>query len=138
MPMTLWVAGTAIIVAVLLIALFRRFSADRLAGFNERRRGSSHIVGRGELVDGNRHMHVALALTDSAFIYENPDIEAFLERKWIQEVEYENELSTGQAVGDGKVLRLRCFSRTFEFVIPRDAVGQWQTALPAQHHFGSV
>ena len=138
MSMTLSLLVAAVVAAVVITLLFRRRAKEQLDTFTERRRGSAQMVGQGELVDGNRHMQVALALTDSAFIYENTDIEAFLERKWIQEVEWENELSTGQSIGAGKVLRLRCFSRTFEFVIPPEAVGQWQTALPPQQHFGSA
>jgi hypothetical protein len=113
-----------------LAALFKRFAADRIEAFSARRRGSSRLVSRGELVDGSRHLTVALALTESAFIYENSDMEASLDRKWIEEVEYENELSTGQPVRHGKVLRLRCYSKTFEFVLPRDVVRQWQSILP--------
>ena len=135
MSTAMWFVIPGVIVAFLLIHLFRRFAADRIKAISERRRFSSQLVSRGELVDGRRHLDVALALTDSAFIYENTDMQAFLERRWIQEVEYENELSTGQPVGNGKVLRLRCFSKTFEFVIPRDVVGQWQSALPAHLYF---
>jgi hypothetical protein len=123
-----------VIVAFLLFNLIKRLATDRIEVFNESRRGTSRLVSRGELVDGNRHLDVALALTDSAFIYENSDMQATLERIWIQEVEYENELSTGQPVGEGKVLRLRCSSKTFEFVLPREAVPQWELALPAHRN----
>ena len=131
MSTALWFIVPGVIVAFLIASLLRRFSSDRIAALNERRRFSSSVVSRAEFIDGQRHLDVALALTDSAFIYENADMQAFLERKWIHEVEYENELSTGQPVPSGKVLRLRCFSRTFEFVIPTEFVSQWQTALPA-------
>lgn len=62
---------------------------------------------------------------------ENSDMEAFLELKWIHEVRYENELTTGQGIENGKVLRLRCFSQAFEFVLDNDAVKEWKAALPA-------
>ena len=76
-------------------------------------------------------MDVSLALTDSMFFYESPDLEGSLERSTIHEVEYENELATGERIGEGKVLRVRCFSTSFEFVIPLDAVAKWQLVLPA-------
>jgi hypothetical protein len=125
-----WIVILVPLLAVLVWILAKRLASDRLQLFSERRRGSSRLVSRGEFVDGSRHLPVALALTDVEFYYENSDMQAFLERQWIHEVEYENELSTGQSVGDGTVLRLRCFSQTLEFVLPRDVVRQWQTFLP--------
>ncbi|HEX6177831.1 MAG TPA: hypothetical protein VF057_05695 [Thermoanaerobaculia bacterium] len=118
-------------VALLFRELFKRLASDRLGRLTQRRRATALIVSRGEVVDGARHMDVALALTDSMFIYENADFEGCLERKAIHEVEYENELTTGQMVRGGKVLRLRCFSTTFEFVLPVDDVQQWQMIMPA-------
>ncbi len=127
---TMWFLVLGAAVALLLTALFKRLASDRIEAFSASRRGSAQLVSRGELVDGRRHLTVALALTESSFIYENSDMEASLDRKWIQEVEYENELSTGQPVGEGKVLRLRCYSKSFEFVLPRDVVREWQSILP--------
>lgn len=118
--------------AVLLArSLFRRMAADRLTVFTERRRPTSLVVSRGEIVDGNRHLEVALALTESAVIYENSDVQGSVERSTIDEVEYENELTTGQPVYDGKVMRLRCFRKTFEFVIPVHQMREWEVLLPA-------
>src|ERR1700682_1932127 len=96
------------LVAFLGWMLWKRLATDRLQLFNDQRRGSSRLVSRGEFVDGSRHMPVALALTDGAFFYENGDMQASLERQWIHEVEYDNELATGGAVGEATVLRLRC------------------------------
>lgn len=110
--------------------LTKRFASDHLQLYIDRRRGSSRMVSRGEFVDGRRHLPVALALTDQAFFYENSDMQALLERQWIQEIEYDDELSTGQTIGDGTVLRLRCFSQAFEFVLRPDSVQQWKTSLP--------
>ena len=107
------------VVAVLVWMLWTRMASDRLQLFSDRRRGSSRLVSRGEFVDGSRHLPVALALTDIAFYYENSDMQASLERQWIQEVEYDDEH-----------LRLRCFSQTFEFVLPMDSLPQWKTFLP--------
>lgn len=126
---------TLVLVAVLAVVLLswtlsKRASSDALDHRIDQRRDSSRLVGRGEFVDGPRRMPVALALTDIAFFYENSDIQASLERQWIHEVEYDDELTTGQAIGDGTVLRLRCFSQKFEFLLPATMVGQWKNALP--------
>jgi hypothetical protein len=110
--------------------LWNRLASDRLQLFNDQRRASSQLVSRGEFVDGNRHMPVALALTDGVFFYENADMQASLERQWIHEVEYDDELATGGAVGAATVLRLRCFSQTFEFVLPSGTVPEWKSFLP--------
>ena len=124
------VSGVA--VAFLGWSLYRRFRADRIAEFNERRRGSSRMVGRGEFVDGSRYLQVALAVSQSTFFYENADMQASLDLQWVREVEYDTELATGGAVSGGKVLRLRSDSQTFEFVLPNDTVARWHTVLPAR------
>ena len=120
-----------VVAIALAINLYKQLSAERLAAFSERRRASSQQVSRGQIVDGRRHENVALALTTSALIYENSHMQGSLDREWIQEVGYEDELATGERVGSGKVLRIRCFSKTFEFVIPWDVVREWQAVLPA-------
>ena len=124
-------AAVAIILIVLARMLYTRLASDSISAFTDRRRPTSLLVSRGELVDGNRHLNVALSLTDSMLIYENPDFEGSLDRTTIHEVEYENELATGQPVYDGKVMRLRCFSKTFEFVIPANEMRAWESVMPA-------
>jgi hypothetical protein len=96
----------------------------------ERRRTTSRLVSRGEFVDGNRHLAVALAVTQSTFFYENSEMQASLDLEWVREIEYDTELATGGAVAHGNVLRLRSNSQTFEFVLPEDAVAAWRTTLP--------
>jgi hypothetical protein len=90
------------------------------------------MVGRGEFVDGNRHMAVALAVTNSTLFYENAAMQASLDLQWVREIEYDTELGTGGAVPGGKVLRLRSDSQTFEFVLPDDSVARWHLVLPAR------
>jgi hypothetical protein len=124
------IALAVTVLALLAAMLWKRLASDRLQLFNDQRRGSSQLVSRGEFVDGSRHLPVALALTDASFFYENADMQASLERQWIHEVEYDDELATGGAVGDATVLRLRCFSQTFEFVLPAGSVSQWKSFLP--------
>ena len=129
--MTAWLSILAVGVAAFLgWNLYRRFGADRIAALSEKRRASSRIVSRGELVDGNLHTDVALALTGTTFFYENADMQSSLELQWVTEIEYDTQLSTGGAVAGGKVLRLRCYSRAFEFVLPNDVVARWHMMLP--------
>ncbi len=123
-----------IAIALLTWSLLRRFADDSLQQFTNRRRDSSRLVSRGEFVDGNRHLPVALALSPSAFYYENAGMQASVDLELIEEIEYENELSTGHTVGEGRVLRLRCFSQTFEFILPDETLAQWKSVLPAQRH----
>ena len=125
----LWLSAGAV-VAFLGWHLYRRLASDRIAEFIERRRTTSRLVGRGQFVDGNRHLDVALAVTQSTFFYENNDMQASLDLQWVREIEYDTELATGSAVPGGKVLRLRSDSQTFEFVLPNDAVARWHMMLP--------
>lgn len=129
--MLLWFSiGAVVAVLILVWSLTRRFGTDRIEALNEKRRLSSRLVGRGEFIDGNRHLDVALALTHSTFFYENADMEASLDLHWIREVEYDTELATGTTPATGKVLRLRSHSQTFEFVLRDDIVARWHMMLP--------
>lgn len=112
--------------------LYQRFGSDRIDQFTERRRATSKMVSRGEFVDGNRHLAVALAVDQSTFYYENADMQASLDLQWVREIEYDTELATGKAVEGAKVLRMRSGSQTFEFVIPNDIVARWHMMLPAR------
>ena len=129
MPTWVLIAAVAAL-AVLGWTLYRRLGADRIAKFMERRRATSRMVSRGEFVDGNRHLAVALAVTDSTFFYENSDMQASLDLQWVREIEYDTELATGTVVAGGKVLRLRCYSQTFEFVLPNDVIARWHMMMP--------
>ena len=110
--------------------LYRRFVASRIGVLLERRRPTSRMVSEGEFVDGNRHLQVALALTTTDLFYENADMQASLDLRWAREIEYDTTLATGQEVTGGKVLRIRCFSQVFEFVLPNDVVARWHMMLP--------
>ena len=112
------------------MSLYRRFATDSIESLNEKRRATSRIVSRGEFVDGNRHLDVALAVTHSTFFYENADMEASIDLQWVREIEYDTELATGTTPLTGKVLRLRSQSQTFEFVLPNDVVARWHMMLP--------
>ena len=125
----LWIAAVFVI-AILGWNLFQRFGTDRIAQLNEQRRDTSKVVSRGEFVDGNRHLDVAISVTQSTFFYENAEMQASIDLEWVREIEYDNALVTGAATHGGRVLRLRTDSQAFEFVIPADAVSRWTTMLP--------
>jgi hypothetical protein len=126
-------AFVAVLVAAFLAwNLYQRFGTDRIDQLNERRRATSKMVSRGEFVDGNRHLAVALAIDQSTFYYENADMQASIDLQWIREIEYDTELATGTSVEGAKVLRIRSGSQTFEFVIPNDIVARWHMMLPAR------
>ena len=127
----LWILLSAAVIAVLGWSLWRHLAADGMQRLNDRRRGSCRLVGTGALIEGQQHIPVALALSTTTLYYENADLEASLDLRDIQEVEYANELVTGQAVHGDKVMRLRCFSRMFEFVIDSATAARWQAELPS-------
>lgn len=128
--MTFLTIAGVIAAAILGWTLYRRLGTDRIAQFNDKRRATSRMVSPGEFVDGSRHLPVALAVTQSMFFYENSDMQASLDLQWVREIEYDTQLATGLAVDGGKVLRLRCFSQVFEFVIANDVVARWHMMLP--------
>ena len=118
------------VIAVLGWNLYRRLGADRIDAIADKRRATSRTVSSGEFVDGNRHVKVALALTSTDLFYENAEMKAYLDLRWVQEVEYDTCLATGQEAADGKVLRIRCYSQVFEFVLPSKVVPTWYLMLP--------
>ncbi|MGH9458125.1 MAG: hypothetical protein ACRD2J_10870 [Thermoanaerobaculia bacterium] len=129
---TVLILAAIAVVAFLGWNLWRRLGADRILALNERRRESSDLVSRGEFVDGSRRLMVALAVDQSTFFYENGEMQASLDLKWVREIEYDNELATGLAVRSGKVLRLRSDSQTFEFILPTEEARRWSETLPAR------
>jgi hypothetical protein len=134
--MLIWLSLFAgVLVAFLLWNLRGRFGAHRITQLNEQRRAASRLVGRGEFVDGNRHLAVALALTQSTLFYENADMQASIDLQWVREIEYDSELATGAVLEGGKVLRLRSQSQTFEFVLPNDVVARWHMELPPRRPY---
>jgi hypothetical protein len=129
--MVLWLSVIAVgVVAVICWNLYRRAGASRIEALTDKRRASSRMVSGAELVEGSRHLKVAMALTNTDLFYENADMQASLDLQWIHEVEYDNCLSTGAAVEGGKVLRIRCFGQLFEFILPNDLVPRWHMMLP--------
>jgi hypothetical protein len=130
--LTWLITGIALAAIVYLIKILAaRLASDHIQQFMDRRRASSRLVSRGELVDGNRYLPVALALGASTLYYESSDLQASLDLEWIGGVEYDDDVVTGQYAGDGHILTIRCYSQAFRFLIPVAALSQWQAALPA-------
>ena len=130
--------AAATVIAILLWHLYRRNTSQNLQKLNDDRRASSRIVSRGEFVDGNRCLEVALALTDKALYYESSEVQASLDIEWIEEVDYDTELATGRNVTGGQVLRLRCHRQVFEFILPNEVVLAWKNVLPATRPLHAV
>jgi len=106
-------------------------SSDLLAEIIEKKRAGSKLVSRAEYVEGLERLPVAISLTDTAFYYENPDLQASFDLAMIDEIEYDDELSTGRAVEHGcRVLRLRSHGATFDFILTPADCEKWMVALP--------
>ena len=134
--MLFWVSVVALgVIATLSWNLYRRVGASRIEAIANKRRATSRTVTSGEFVDGSRHVKVALALTSTDLFYENADMKAYLDLRWVQEVDYDTCLATGHDVEGGKVLRIRCYSQVFEFVLPNNVVPTWHLMLPPRRPF---
>jgi hypothetical protein len=118
--------------AVLVWLYFRLRSKDLIEEMMARRSGSARLVSRANFVEGLERIPVALSLMNDAICYENPDLEATLDLRQIEEVEYDDETATGQSV-EGKALRLRSHGHTFEFVVDSGTAQKWQAVLPMRH-----
>jgi hypothetical protein len=130
MPWLGTVTVVGLVVLVALVVLFLRIrTKDLLEEYVKRRSAGSRLCSRADLVEGMERIPVALALTDDTIFYENPDLQASVDLHRIEEVEYDDETSTGHGV-DGKALRLRAHGHTFEFVLDSETARKWQTALP--------
>ncbi len=126
-----------VVVVFLVWFLTRSLSHDRIQSLLDKRKGEAVVANAAEYIEGPEKVDVALVLTRDTLYYENPDLQARIELKRIDEVEYDDDLVTGGRGSrpDGKVLRLRCHGQTFEFVVDTKNVGKWQEHLPA-HHVG--
>jgi len=131
--MTLTIATIVGIVALAALSwLFVQLrSKDHLDEMMARRSPSVKLVSRANYVEGLERIPVALSLGNDSIFYENPDLEAKLELRQIEEVEYDDETATGQAVV-GKALRLRSHGHTFEFVVDNATAQKWQAMLPVK------
>lgn len=127
---TITIIGVAVLAALIWL-FFRTRSSDRLDEMMAKRRASSRLVCRADFVEGMERIPVALSVGTEMIYYENSDLDASLELRQIEEVEYDDETTTGHSV-TGKALRLRAHGQTFEFVLDPANVQQWEATLPAR------
>lgn len=124
-----------VVLAALVVLFFRQHRKDLIAAMLEKRRATSKLVTRADYVEGTEEIPVALALTESTFYYENPDLEASFDLDRIDEIEYADSLATGHEISDAcRVLRLRSHGATFEFLLGKDECAKWMAALPARSY----
>jgi len=129
MGLTAFTIAGLVVLAVLIWFFIRTRSKDLIEEKMAKRRMSARLVSRADLIEGRDRIPVSLALTNESICYENPDLDASLDLQQIDEVEYDDETSTGQVL-DGKALRLRAHGHTFEFVLDPDSTGKWKAILP--------
>jgi|SRR5581483_10598256 len=122
------IAGLVVLAALIWLYVQIR-SKDLIEDIVARRSASAQMVCRADFVEGLERIPVALSLAGDTIRYENPDLEATLELRHVEEVEYDDETATGQSV-EGKALRLRSHGHTFEFVLNPDLAQRWQSVLP--------
>jgi hypothetical protein len=119
------------VAAVLVVVFLKVRQKDLLGALIEKRRAASRLVSRAEYMEGAESMPVALSLGTDTLYYENPDFEASFELAVIDEVEYDDELTTGKNVEPNqRVLRLRSHNRSFEFLLDKAEQSKWANALP--------
>lgn len=87
------------------------------------------LSSRAQLIDGGNHIAVALTLASSRITYRNAMVDASIDIREIDEVEYGSDLVTG-GIADGAVLRLRSHGRAFEFVLDNATAERWSHRLP--------
>jgi hypothetical protein len=130
MSATLTIIGL-VVFAVLVAVYLKMRRRDHLDAIVKKRAPTSRLVSRAEYVEGMEKIPVALALTNDTFYYENPDLEASFELARLDEIEYDDELSTGKNVeADCHVLRLRSHGAVFEFLLEKNDASKWTAALP--------
>lgn len=125
---TVTLVGLVVLVALIWLFLKTR-SKDLIEEMIAKRRGSSRLVCRAEFVEGLERLAVALSLANDRIIYENPDLDAYLELRHLEEIEYDDETATGHPV-EGRILRLRSHGHTFEFILDPATARQWEAMLP--------
>ena len=125
---TVTVVGLVVLAALIWVFLRMRMK-DHLDEMMAKRRGSCRIVSRADFLEGMEKIPVSLALDNDALHYENADLQATLELRHVDEVEYDDETATGHSVV-GKALRLRAHGHAFEFVLDQATARQWEQLLP--------
>ncbi|HXI11693.1 MAG TPA: hypothetical protein VNM92_03495 [Thermoanaerobaculia bacterium] len=132
--------GAIALVAVAAVAAMAWFylrnqATHQLQEILNRRKSSSKVATLADYVEGMEHIPLVVALSESTFFYENRDLQAEIELSRVDEVEFDDELSTGKDVAHGKVMRLRSHGRVFEFILDPAGASEWAQRLPS-HRMG--
>ena len=132
MPWLTTVTTVGVVVLAALIWLFiQTRSKDLLEEILAKQRSTAKAATRAEFLEGPNRIPVALCVMADRVAYVNPDLDAFLDMKNIDEVEYDDETSTGRSV-HGRVLRLRSHGHAFEFELDAQGAKLCEAALPAK------
>jgi hypothetical protein len=118
-----------VVLAALIWLFLKTRSKELIEEMMVKRRASSRLVSRAAFLEGMEKINVALSLAADRICYENPDIDAYLELRHIEEIEYDDETATGHPI-EGRVLRLRSHGHTFEFLLDIPTAKQWESMLP--------
>lgn len=127
---TVTVVGVVVLAALIWLFIQTR-SKDLLDEILVKQRATAKAATKAEFLEGPNRIPVALCVMADRVAYVNPDLDAFLEMKNIDEVEYDDETSTGRSV-HGRVLRLRSHGHSFEFELDPQAAKMCEAALPAK------
>src|ERR1700674_1036315 len=118
-----------VVLAALIWLFIKTRSRDLIEEMMVKRRATSRLVCRAEFMEGMERINVALSLAADRICYQNSDMDAYLELRHIEEIEYDDETATGHSF-EGRVLRLRSHGHTFEFLLDTPTARQWETTLP--------
>jgi hypothetical protein len=122
-----------VVLAVLVWVFVRMRAKDQIEDLMAKRRGSCKLATRATFLEGMEKIPVALCLSDDSLYYENTDLQATLELRHVEEIEYDDETATGHSVA-GKALRLRSHGHTFEFLLDLPTARQWEAQLPPRQY----
>ncbi|HEX8253904.1 MAG TPA: hypothetical protein VF846_12190 [Thermoanaerobaculia bacterium] len=121
--------------AALVVVYLRLRQKDVLDGLVTKYRASAALVSRASYVEGAENLPVVIALSDKSFFYENADLEASFDLDRLDEIEYDDDLTTGRAHSAGcRVLRLRSHGAAFEFLLDKNDCSKWASALPPRSY----
>ena len=121
--------GAAIAVAALLRWSARPRTGERAAAGTARSLSGSTLVSPATLIDGAHDIPVALSLNAGRVRYESAGLDASIDVREIDEVEYVSDLMTGDVAG-GAMLRFRTHGRAFEFALDIAVAERWSRRLP--------
>ncbi|MDX1582152.1 MAG: hypothetical protein R3338_00975 [Thermoanaerobaculia bacterium] len=126
------VVSIVVIAAIIWIFQSQR-SSKKIDEIIKKRKPSAILSHRATFMEGREKLQVALTLTKETIFYENADFDARLDLTQIDEVEYDDETTTGLSQEGHRIIRLRTHGHTFEFIAPKAQVKQWEEHL-ATHH----